>query len=352
MSTLTPYASTRALGSTRSLPGSGRVMELQACSKLWYIGGVAQQASDTRQLVTLLGERSQQDCGLILPHEHVFVDLRTPDTADSLSTTPEQAVPVMRPLVDDARTAGVTAMVECTPVGVGRRADIVKAVAEASGMPIVAATGIYREPWVPEWAQEASEGELADWMLQELCHGIESTGSRAGFIKISAGDDGITPMERRILRAAITAAKEVDALIGSHTMRGWVAFEQLQTIEKLGYDPGRYLWIHTHLEQDTKLHEEMVRRGAWIEYDGISYGDDEPFIRLIHQMLDADCVHRLLLSQDRGWYDPAQPDGGLPGEYTHLPRVFLPKLLQSGVPQEIVTRLTCSNPFEAFARKA
>ena len=32
-----------------------------------------------KQLFTTLGPRSKAELGMILPHEHVFVDLRTPD---------------------------------------------------------------------------------------------------------------------------------------------------------------------------------------------------------------------------------------------------------------------------------
>ena len=60
-----------------------------------------------------------------------------------------------------SRRSGVTALVECTPVGVGRRADLDRAVSEATGFPIVVPTGIYREPWIPAWALEASEDEIA-----------------------------------------------------------------------------------------------------------------------------------------------------------------------------------------------
>ena len=38
----------------------------------------------------------------------------------------------MSPEFQRARQAGVSAIVECTPIGVGRRADILKAVSEAS----------------------------------------------------------------------------------------------------------------------------------------------------------------------------------------------------------------------------
>src|SRR5690606_2451047 len=109
---------------------------------------------------------------------------------------------------------GVTALVECSTGGVGRRADIDRAVSEATNFPIVVPTGNYREPWIPDWVARASEAQLRDWMLGELQGEIESSGVQAAWIKISAGDDGISDMERRILRAAAAAGKATNAVIG------------------------------------------------------------------------------------------------------------------------------------------
>ena len=44
--------------------------------------------------------------------------------------------------------------------------------------------------------------ELADWMLTELQGEIEASGVQAAWIKLSAGDEGLTPCETKILRAA------------------------------------------------------------------------------------------------------------------------------------------------------
>src|SRR5919112_5205854 len=102
-------------------------------------------------LVTTLGPKSLGELGTILPHEHVFVDLRTPDTPGYAEAETADVVRVMAPQIDKAREAGVTAIVEPSTVGVGRRADILKAVSEATGFPLVVPTGVYREPWVPGW---------------------------------------------------------------------------------------------------------------------------------------------------------------------------------------------------------
>jgi len=290
------------------------------------------------QLITTLGPRSAAELGPILPHEHVFVDLRTwnePGYAEA----------------DAADVLGFTALVECSTVGVGRRADIDRAVSEATGFPIVVPTGIYREPWVPPFAYEWSEDALADWMLCELQEGIEGSGVRAAWIKLSAGDDGITEVERKILRAAARAGAKTNAVIGSHTIRGSVVMEQIAIIEACGHSPGRFISIHTQAEPDFEMHLAVARRGAWIEYDGIGgWGDDETYVTNINRVLDAGLADQVLLSHDRGWYDPAQPGGGTPKPYTYLSEVFVPKLKASGVDAATIGKLTRDNPFRAFAR--
>jgi phosphotriesterase-related protein len=302
--------------------------------------------------MTTLGPRSAADLGLILPHEHVFVDLRPPDHPDHARAESAAVVALMAPQIRQAQAAGVTALVECTPLGVGRRVDLVLAVSQATSCPLVVPTGVYRQPWVPRWVQGASEDELCAWMIGELREGIADTGVQAGWIKLSASDDGLTPVETKILRAAARAGAATGAVIGTHTIRGRVMQEQLAIVEAAGYTAERVIWIHTQVEPDVALHLEMARRGAWIEYDGLGAADtpEAVWIARIQRVVDAGLDDHLLLSHDRGWYDPAQPGGGVPQPYTYLSERFLPALRQAGLDEATIVRLTQSNPFRAFAR--
>ena len=278
--------------------------------------------------------------------------MRTWDQPGYAQAEAADVIKLMAPEIEKATALGITAIVECSTVGVGRRADLDRAVSEATGFPLVVPTGIYREPWVPDWAHAATEDELTEWMLGELRGEIEESGVQAAWIKISAGDDGMTPCEEKILRAAARAGIETNAIIGSHTIRGRVVRDQLDVIKEVGYSPERFIWIHTQAEPDFDLHLEMVQRGAWLEYDAIGNPDfsDEHFVDLIRRVLDAGFGSQLLLSHDRGWFDPAQPDGGIPNPYTHLNEHLLPKLQSAGVDDATVAQLTCKNPFNAFAR--
>jgi phosphotriesterase-related protein len=304
------------------------------------------------RLITTLGPKRADELGIVLPHEHVFVDLRTSDEPGYAEADPADVIEVMAPEIERARQAEVTAIVEASTVGVGRRADILRAVSEATQFPLLVPTGIYREPWVPAWAHRASEEELRDWMLRELTDQIDSTGMPAGWIKLSAGDDGMTATETKILRAAARAASATNSAIGSHTVKGRVVRDQLNVIEAAGHTPNRFIWIHTQAEPDLDLHLDIARRGAWIEYDAIGSEefDDAYFVQAVQRILDAGLGGRLLLSQDRGWYDPARSRGGAPRPYTYLSERFLPTLRAAELDDATITQLTRTNPFAAFAR--
>ncbi len=303
-----------------------------------------------RHLYTTFGPKSQAELGMILPHEHVFVDLRTPDQPGYGEANPLDVVRLMGPRIDAIRAQGITALVECTTGGVGRRADIDYVVSGSTGLPIVVPTGNYREPWIPDWVRDASQDQLRDWMLRELTEEIDGAPFKAGWIKLSAGDDGITPLETRILRAAAQAGKVTGAVIGSHTIRGRVVMDQLDIIEEEGYSPDRFISIHTQEEPDFEMHLAVAERGAWIEYDHCGRADDALVCAMILKVLEAGFGNQLLLSHDLGWFDPAQPGGGTPRPYTALVDRIIPMLRASGVTAEMIIQLTHINPFNAFAR--
>ena len=302
-------------------------------------------------LISTLGPISEDDIGMILPHEHIFVDLR-PGPQDLSQVHSYDVVGLMAPEIGKLKQFGVSALIECTPVGCGRRVDLVNAVSEATDFPIVVPTGIYREPWIPEWAHMADEDALRDWMLGELQGTIKHSDVQAGWIKLSAGDEGLTECEKKILRAAAQAGAETNAAIGSHTVKGRVVLEQLDLLEEAGYTPERFIWIHTQNEPDLALHLEIARRGAWIEYDAIGSDNfpDDFFIACIQDALDAGFGDRILLSHDRGWYDPAKEGGGTPQPFTYMNEIFLEKLRAEGIDGNTVVQLTHTNPFRAFAR--
>ena len=70
-------------------------------------------------LITTLGPKAAHELGVILPHEHVFVDLRTWEKPGYGEGDPDDVIRLMAPELEKARAAGVTALVDCGPVGRG-----------------------------------------------------------------------------------------------------------------------------------------------------------------------------------------------------------------------------------------
>lgn len=303
---------------------------------------------------TIKGPVDIDTLGLVLPHEHLFTDLRGPHIPEYAQAEPSAVVQVVEPYLAEATVEGATALVECSTVGVGRNLAILQSLAEATSMHIVVPTGVYRDAFIPTDMREGREADLAGLWTKELTEGIEGTSIRAGFIKLAMSDDGPTPLEIRNLRAAVKASQWTGAVIGSHTVGGVVAKKEMDVLEDAGLDLHRFIWIHAQTEPDLSALEEAARRGAFVELDsvGAPHQSQPELIQTILALIHAGFIDHLLLSHDAGWYNPARPDGqpddGYRG-YTALMRDFLPALREQGVSEEQVRLITVSNPARAFA---
>jgi phosphotriesterase-related protein len=262
----------------------------------------------------------------------------------------------MQPYMSAAQAAGVTAFVDCAPVGVGRNVAVLRRLADSTPIHLIAPTGIYREGLVPAELLDLSAEALAEHWIQELTEGMEDTDCRAGFIKIAMSDDGPRPIEVRSLKAAALASRQTGAVVASHTIGGAVARRELDMLEAEGLDLRRFIWVHAHTEPDSRIHIEAAQRGAYVEFDAIGAENWHPqpaLLEAVLVLLEAGYAEHILLSHDAGWYDPSQPDGhpkpdGIRG-YTALVEQFIPALRARGVNDETLHTLTVTNPANAFA---
>ena len=307
-----------------------------------------------KRIHTIKGAIEIDSLGLILPHEHLFTDLRGPHVADYARGEPSAVVKVLQPYLAEAAEAGVTALVECSTVGVGRNLPVLQSLAEVTSIHIIAPTGVYRDAYIPESLREISVHDLAELWTTELTEGIEGTSIRAGFIKLAMSDDGPTALEIRNLKAAVRASQNTGAVIASHTIGGKVARKEMDVLEEAGLDLRRFIWIHGQTEPDVSILEEAARRGAYVELDsvGAPHQSQSELLETIIALIQAGFTDHLLLSHDAGWYNPARPDG-LPEDgfrgYTALSRDFIPELLKRGITEEQVRLITLNNPANAFA---
>jgi phosphotriesterase-related protein len=304
---------------------------------------------------TIKGPVPVDELGLILPHEHLFTDLRGPLVEGYAQADPVTVGKVMKPYLEDAQRVGVTALVECSTVGVGRNIEVLQHLAELTSIHLIIPTGVYREAYIPPSLQALNVQELVDVWIRELCQGVEGTEVLAGFIKIAMSDEGPTELEIRSLKAAAKTSLATGAVIASHTASWDVARQEMDLLEEEGLDPSRFIWVHANLDPEADRHLEAAQRGAYVEFDaiGADWQDQEVLLKVTLKLIDAGYEDRILLSHDAGWYDPSQPngepaEGGIRG-FNALVEDFIPNLLANGLSTDLITLLTHSNPARAFA---
>ncbi|MHC4146464.1 MAG: phosphotriesterase family protein [Planctomycetota bacterium] len=307
-------------------------------------GGTAQASKSDYSwwFATTQGPVPAKGLGIVLPHEHIFTDLRGP------------TIPGYGQYLAEALGKGVGLMFECSSIGVGRNVPILAQVSEASGLPVVVPTGVYgRGNFAPLEHRNMTEDELATLFVSEISEDIEGTGIKAGFIKISTDNGPLSPLLERILRAAGRAASETGAAIASHTPTGSNAIRQVDILRSIS-PTIRFIWVHAQNESNRNVHRQVADRGGYIEFDNLGWnpGQDSAHIAAIKELLDAGHGDRILLSHDAGWYRPGEPNGGTQKPYTYLIDNFIPKLKNAGIGDATIRAITETNPIRALGFKS
>ena len=355
------------------------------------LGGHGGKRDDGKRFYTTAGPLKKGQVGNVLAHHHMFVELGAVPPVAYRDATPEKVYDVIGPWVKDAKALGIGVFVEFTPEGVGRRPDIVKYVADRAGLPTMLVTGIYREPFMPEWVYGASVAEIAAFMTKELKVGVGDTSVPAGLIKLSQNDTGMTLTERKVLKAACAVSRKTGAAIASHITAGPTALSVMDALEGFGcpLDKHRFIWVHSQtaagaagakLEGGTRTGRdpgfayllEAAGRGAYVSLDAIGSGYWGPAlggydvnIAWIKQLVAAGFQNRIIIGADTGWYDPGfppgfeialgadgkwHPAGNLMQDYRSVPAEFVPAMRAAGFPERLIKTLMHTNPWNAYSR--
>lgn len=297
--------------------------------------------------MTVTGVIDAQQLGLTLLHEHVLVDF---SGADKISRARYDAAEVFQtalPHLKRVRALGCRAFVDCTPNYLGRAAALLQRLARASGLRIITNTGYYgarNHLFLPAHVAAETPEQLAARWVKEFKHGIDGTTIKPGFIKIGVDAGPLSALNTKIVSAAALTHLQTGLTIGGHTGDGAAAMAQLDLLERHGVSPQAFIWIHAQSERNTHLHIEAARRGCWVEFDGINTGSVERHVALVQAMRAAGLLHRVLLSQDAGWYHVGEAGGGNYRGYDLLLTAFVPALKTAGFSETEIKQLLVGNP--------
>jgi len=311
---------------------------------------------------TVLGRINPGEIGFTLPHEHTQCHLwRIPERFDYWELTPDEDLVAAE--LGRFRAAGGSCVVDVTLPGIGRDPAWLRRIAQRTGLHVVMGTGWYREPYYPPEAliDRRSAEDLADQMILEFEDGVagsegpDGTRVRPGIIgEIGVHKPWVSAQEERVLRAAGLAARATGMAVTTHAVMSPVGLRQLDILEQAGADPSRVVISHTDSYPVLAHWLAIAERGASIECDflGMAFTPmerkGEPrVIELILELLERGHGDRILLSQDVCDNSQLVFYGG--NGYAYLAEQFLPRLVERGVGEADIRRLTVDNPRRILA---
>lgn len=308
------------------------------------------------EVMTVTGRLPASELGVVDAHDHLF--LRTPalpgDEFDDLERSTAEAI--------EGRASGIGTIVDMTPIGLGRRPDMLRGVSQTAGMPIVAATGYHCDAHYPDghWVHAASVEMLAERIVRDLELGMHPADwtdptaapdpARAGVIKAGASYHHVSDAERRRLEAAAIGSRRGGVPILVHTEIGTFGHEVIDLLESFGVASHRIILAHLDRNPDAELHAEIASRGVSLEYDTMGrtkYRPDSELLELIERVVGAGHLDHLLLGQDLGRRSSLRAYGGGPG-MRYLMEAFVPRLRRR-IGDEAVQAILVANPARAFA---
>jgi phosphotriesterase-related protein len=282
----------------------------------------------------------------ILTHEHVLVDFVGADAIRPGRYDPDEVFRLALPKLLEVRALGCRRILECTPNFLGRDPRLLRRLAQASGIELWTNTGLYGAAdykYLPSFARTESAGQLAQRWIAEARQGVD--GERVRFVKTGVNRGPLPDLDRKLIEAAILTSKATGLTMAVHTGDGRAALDQLQMVRDSGLPPQKWVWVHAQNEQDLGIHERIAQAGGWVSLDGVSLRSGAWHLQAVKHLASKGLLHRVLISQDSGWYRVGEPGGGRFNGYTFLYNEFLPRLDPAWR-----KRLLWENPRTAFGR--
>jgi phosphotriesterase-related protein len=296
------------------------------------------------QVQTVLGPIVPEQLGVTLSHEHVFVFMGAENRyypwMFDFAATRARAIRELR----EAKAGGIDTVIDLTTPDLGRDVEFVRDVAEASGMNIVVATGIWRDVPRSFWTRDIDE--IADIFVREIEVGIGKTDIKAGVIKVANDAEGVTPEAERVLRGAARAAKRTGCPISTHH---WaperVGTRQVEIFQDEGTPMDRVCIGHSADTTDVDYLESLLQKGVYLSMDRYPGAEGRPDWRqrneTVKALTDRGWAHRLMLGHD---YAPAPVSAASkrtdstdePTRYLFVTTTALPALRRDGVAQETI----------------
>jgi phosphotriesterase-related protein len=312
---------------------------------------------------TVLGPCRAADLGIALMHEHLLIGW--PGWEADTAAPPVSRKDMITLCVDrmlELKALGLRTFLDPCPIDLGRDVEFMAEVSQATGVHVIAATGLYKEdqgatPYFKFRAQFTdATSEMAEVFTKELTEGVGSTGIKPGIIKVATQAHRIAPYEEMVLRAAARAAKATGTPITTHTDEGTMGREQLDILASEGLDARRVIVGHSCGTADLRYHVELLDRGCTLGFDRFGLEIIQPDrlrTAALIGLLGIGFEKQLVLSHDSVWCWRGRslpvPESLVPHwKPTHVFQTIIPRLRDAGVPQAKIDAMLVDNPRRFF----
>ena len=291
---------------------------------------------------TVRGDVDPSELGPTDAHEHLFFS--TPIQPGDGFADVDRAIEEAETLV----AAGGRTLVDWTPLGLGRDPEGLLRVSEATGLHVVAATGVHRDAHY--LADDPLRSIAADDLADRFVSDVTGSRVRSGIVKVGASYHRLQPLERTAFAAAAEAHRRTGVPVCVHTEHGTMGLRIVEHLGELGVPPDSIVLAHLDRNPDAVEHAETGNAGAWLQLDGpgrTKYWPDSTILQLIADLAERGLAGRLLLGGDTGRSSTMRAYGGGPGLDYVFAR-FKPRL-ERELGEELSRRIFVENPARAFA---
>lgn len=303
---------------------------------------------------SVTGPISIDSMGLMLIHEHMLVDFIGADSISPDRWNRDSVVSKVLPYLLQVKEHGVKTILDCTPSYLAKDPLLLKTLSEKSGIQILTNTGFYGAvggKYLPDFVQTESAEQLAERWIDEFQNGIEGTGIKPGFIKISVNEaDTLSEIDQKLVRAAAITHLNTGLTIASHTGTWKTADQEVRILKEMDVEPSEFVWVHAQAEEDFKNYQKAAEMGVWISLDGIGWAI-EPYVERLVFAKENGILKNILISHDAGWYDPAKAGGGDFQPFTNIFEKLIPVMNEKGFSEKDWDLLLIENPKSAFQNR-
>lgn len=278
--------------------------------------------------------------------------------------------------VADFAKAGGGAILECSAPGIRGNPAGLRRISEATGVHIIASTGLYAEQSWPKAFLAMDQQGYESYLLNEIENGMDGTDVRPGQIKIASNAN--TESQLRFIRAAARTSAETNYLVTIHIgidMNHVHAREIVRIMRDNGASPHRLLLCHfqnhTHVTTLQRLHDdpalwqpqmdfafEMLDQGINVCFD--CFGQNWAFepcgkisepdghkVTTIAKLVERGYGDQIVVGSDVFLKIMTRRFGG--HGYTRLQNYVVPALRHLSVSDTAIRKLTVENPGRLLA---